>query len=349
MTRARAPAVIKLFGEHAVVYGKLSIAGAIDMYANSEVSYTTTQTLGISLTDIRTESELRQSELDSLYASFKERKSIQEYIEQHGELKPEILPYATIAARISKVFKLDLKGKKITIESGIRMQTGLASSSAVATAFTVSLLKHFGIRMEDDEVIDIARDGDRIVHRNEKAGGIDVSTSFYGGYVGYSTKGGAKREEIDRVLDFVIIDAGPKKSTAETVGSVAERYKKEKKKTEVILAGIEDCSMEGLDALRKGNLKDTGKLMVKDHKLLKKLGVSTERLDEAVEKALESGAYGAKLSGGGGGGIAIALTDNAPKIVEAMKGYGFEAFATKISLEGAGTYMPKRKASSQTF
>ena len=33
--QARAPGVIKLLGEHAVVYGKLSLASAISIYANA--------------------------------------------------------------------------------------------------------------------------------------------------------------------------------------------------------------------------------------------------------------------------------------------------------------------------
>ncbi|MFP3278671.1 MAG: hypothetical protein RXO43_03910 [Candidatus Micrarchaeota archaeon] len=34
--QARAPGVIKLLGEHAVVYGKLSLASAISLYAHAK-------------------------------------------------------------------------------------------------------------------------------------------------------------------------------------------------------------------------------------------------------------------------------------------------------------------------
>jgi len=55
--------------------------------------------------------------------------------------------------------------------------------------------------------------------------------------------------------------------------------------------------------------EEFGELMYRNHELLKKLSVSSEGLDKAVEKARTYGMLGAKLSGGGGGGIAIILAD----------------------------------------
>ena len=55
-------------------------------------------------------------------------------------------------------------------------------------------------------------------------------------------------------------------------------------------------------------LRRVGEAMTYQHKLLSTLyEVSLPQLDQLVEKAVEAGAYGAKLSGAGLGGVVIAL------------------------------------------
>ncbi|MEM2055368.1 MAG: mevalonate kinase, partial [Sulfolobales archaeon] len=53
---------------------------------------------------------------------------------------------------------------------------------------------------------------------------------------------------------------------------------------------------------------ELGLLMNLNHGLLDSLGVSTRKLNEVVYAARSSGALGAKLTGAGGGGCVIALS-----------------------------------------
>jgi len=55
--------------------------------------------------------------------------------------------------------------------------------------------------------------------------------------------------------------------------------------------------------------------------LLRELGVSTPTLDTLVNAAIDAGASGAKLSGGGGGGnvIALATPQTVNRVAEAVK------------------------------
>jgi galactokinase len=66
---------------------------------------------------------------------------------------------------------------------------------------------------------------------------------------------------------------------------------------------------QAVDSLEEGNLDKLGKLMVQSHKSLRELyEVSCEELDIIVEAFLESdGVYGARMTGAGFGGCAIAL------------------------------------------
>ena len=61
-------------------------------------------------------------------------------------------------------------------------------------------------------------------------------------------------------------------------------------------------------ALEVGNLETVGKIMTKNHKLLTDMQFSHEALDYLCNLALEKGAWGAKVTGGGRGGYMVALT-----------------------------------------
>lgn len=156
----------------------------------------------------------------------------------------------------------------------------------------------------------------------------------------YSQVQGVKQESYEVQPKFLLINTGPKRSTAETVGHVAAQYKERREETEQKLDRIAECSRLGLEALSAKKIKTLGKLMLEDQALLKELGVSSDGIDKAVEVAVTNGAYGAKLSGGGGGGIAIALVKgNIGKIVEALENQGFTVFKSKISSAGARQYL----------
>ncbi len=335
---ARAPAVVKLLGEHAVVYGKMSLAVAISLHAVTKVSDTEGKTLVIELRDFGKEFEFSEGEIRNIYRAYKGRKDMNSYIdEQHAEYA-DVLPYLTIASRLLSEYGVKATGSKVTISSGIPIQKGLASSAACSTAFTVALLGHSGIRPGDAEIIELARDGDRIIHRNEDAGKIDVSTSFYGGFVSFSTETGARKEKMGSDITLLLADTGPKKSTAQTVGHVAELYKTERENTERLLDGIDMCSKEGIAALRGNDLKEFGRCMFRDHELLRKLGVSSDGLDKVVGYAKEAGAYGAKLSGGGGG-LAIAIDNHSHSLEGMLLSKGFSVTKAAVSRDGASNYL----------
>ncbi|EQD58137.1 mevalonate kinase, partial [mine drainage metagenome] len=121
----------------------------------------------------------------------------------------DLLPYIIIAGRLMHDHHAKLSGKRIEIDSEIPVSKGFASSAACSTAFTAALSKSAGVALQDVEFIDIARDGERIVHKNYNAGKIDVNTSFYGGCVLYSDSTGATKVELHNGLQLLAIDTGP--------------------------------------------------------------------------------------------------------------------------------------------
>ena len=135
-----------------------------------------------------------------------------------------------------------------------------------------------------------------------------------------------------------MIDTGSKPPTAEMVDKVRDLYNSDTEGTKKILKEIDGCVEKGTEALKKGDLKELGKQMSRNQELLVKLGVSSLGIDTAVMIAKSSGAYGAKLCGGGGGGMAVALVGSArdaTRVVNALKSEGFDAYSTDITFEGA--------------
>ncbi|MGC8585977.1 MAG: mevalonate kinase [Candidatus Micrarchaeia archaeon] len=331
----KAPAVAKLFGEHAVVYGRLSVAAALDVFANAEITDSEGNALEIVLSQMGIRESFSKEQLKELFYGYAFRNDIKEFCSLHNSISEHMLPYCTIAGRLMFGYGINVLGKRVVISSEIPMKKGFASSAACSTAFTVALLKHEGVSLPEGEIIEIARDGDRILHRSEGAGKIDVSTSFYGGYVSYSSMRGVRKEPINSSISIVFIDTGPKKSTAETVGHVAELYNNSKEYVERIFDMIEECSTKGLEALQKGDIAVAGSLMFKNHELLDKLGVSSKGLNEAVEHARKHGAYGAKLSGGGGGGMAIAVHSKPNELLSAFGSTSFQTSVHNVVMNGA--------------
>jgi mevalonate kinase len=329
MHKYYAPGVIKLLGEHAVVYGKLSLAAAISLYASASFEKLRNGYFELYLKDFGKSIKVDPSYFEALAKEYKGKQGFEEY---YIGKDAKALPYLTIASLLAQ--KNSLAGIKLSISSEIPVQKGYASSAACSTAFAIAICEALGLQMNEHELVELAREGDKVIHKNEGAGKIDVNTSFYGGIVSYSSERGARKEDIDVELKLYVIDTGPKKSTAETVAHVRELYEKERERVEKIFDEIDKLSRFGIELLEKGDKKGFGELMYRNHELLKALGVSSEKLDLAVDAAKKNRLFGAKLSGGGGGGIAIILADDDAEI-KVFSDLGFEVKKVSIDYEGA--------------
>ncbi len=334
----RAPAVIKLFGEHAVVYGKTAVAMAVDLYAGASAEGA--GRLSIALPDIGKSATLPDEDLHRIYGAFSSRESIGGFISGQG-MDRDLLPFASIAAALSSRHgaRLDYE---VTVTSDIPVQKGLASSAACSTAFLAALVKAKGLSLPDGEFMELARIGEMVQHANENSGFIDVSTSYYGGFVSFSA-GSARRQRVPKPLSLLLVDTGPKKKTSEMVEAVRSRYESDPVQTIAILDEIDSCGIKGIEALGSDSpdrLEKLGSLMYDNQESLARLGVSSGSLDTAVRLARVGGAYGAKLSGGGGGGMAVILPRGNPDpLKKALEGSGFHVSEITTSFSGARDFM----------
>ena len=101
---------------------------------------------------------------------------------------------------------------------------------------------------------------------------------------------------------------------------------------------FEEMGNIALDAkamLESGNIQSLGKLMNVNQEYLRKIGVSHPSIEKLIEVAIQNGAYGAKLCGGGlGGNIVVLINENS---ANQMMNLLLSAGATEIIYLKLGT------------
>ena len=204
---------------------------------------------------------------------------------------------------------------KYKINSGLSIKTfsdfssryGFGSSSAVTVATIFALNKLYQIELSKQDIFDL---GYKVVLNVQGVGsGFDIAVATFGGTLYFVTGGKVIEPLFVEELPLVIGYSGTKADTATLVKNLKPDFR--------IFDEIKKIVEEAKIALVKGDWEKTGELMNQNHKLLQELGVSTEKLDKMCQIAVESGAYGAKLSGAGGGDCMVALVpENKIKKVE---------------------------------
>ena len=179
---------------------------------------------------------------------------------------------------------------------------GLGSSAALAVAAARALGALAGRALDDAAVRAAASAGERVFHGQPS--GLDVALATSGGAGVFERQGGLVPLPLPR-LGLVIGHSGAPRSTAAMVARVAERTAGDR--DDARLRELGQATARGLSAVAARDLPALGAAMDAAHGQLAALGVSTDRLDEMCALARGAGALGAKLTGAGGGGCAIAL------------------------------------------
>ena len=287
-----APGKIILFGEHAVVYGEPAIAVAVDKRTTCKVVQTDEETT------------VNGYPIDREYHSY--------------------------ILEALKCVDIDSPLKIIT-ESDVPSGAGMGSSAAVTVATLASLHDIEG--KVDEETI--AREAFKVEWAVQgSASPIDTSTSTHGNAVMLSKEMGedflwniSKEGNEWNIhhsdipdMQMVIGDTGIHAKTGPLVDKVRRFYMNNNFAKEIV-EEIGKIVMEGSKALSDGDLEKVGELMDRDHELLTILGVSHPKLERLVRGARKY-SYGAKLTGAGGGGSMVAVTDDPEKVANIIKRRG---------------------------
>ncbi|MGI0082686.1 MAG: mevalonate kinase [Nitrosopumilaceae archaeon] len=309
---ASAPGKVILFGEHFVVYGIKAILCSIDKRIT-----VTSQTTDDKI--IRIKSDIGNIELsaDSLSIT--------------NEAANEVMkPFLYIVKHVLQRFTKNI-GIEIKIESEILPGIGLGSSSASCVAAAASITGLFE-KLSRKEILKLAIEAERTIFENTS--GADCSVCTFGGLMQYDVKNGFKK--INSSADFCLVIANSKQS--HVTSELAEKVRRFRENNEDLFASLyeqESSIIENaLLALEKNDLPTLGLLMSENQLLLERIGVSTDKLSTLVREAKKT-AFGAKITGAGGGGCIIAITDksNLGQTLANLGNYS-EIFSAKIDCQG---------------
>ena len=283
MTEATAPGKIILFGEHAVVYGHPALAIPVtNVHAVVKVVDSREPGIHIEAPDIGLSSSLSRLTADHPLAT-----AIRLTLDELNISTPVAI--------------------KLLIKSNIPVASGLGSGAAVSVALIKALSLHFKHNLSLEKISSLVFEIEKIYHGTPS--GIDNTVITYENPIYFISGETPVPFDVGTELTFIIGDTGIPAPTKETVQDVRRQWEKNRYFIDSKFNEIAKISKHAKMAIKSGDKKLLGKLMNSNHVILQELSVSCRELDFFVKTAIQAGAYGAKVSGGGRGGNMIALVE----------------------------------------
>lgn len=319
-----APAKLILVGEHAVVYGEPAVALPFPPL----VARATALPIEVGV-------RIRSDRYPELVADL-------------GQSLPEALRPVAAAVQgaldaIARTGKTPL-AFELHLTSQIPPGSGLGSSAAVAVAAIRATFALHGSSVMPALLRMLATQAEAVAHGNSS--GLDPATVASDGPIRFVRDHAPVPLRVGAPFGLVVADSGQSAPTLEMVARVRAQREADPAAAEALtnLGALSDSVVERLEA---GDYAEVGTLLDQAQTYLADLGLSTERLDAVVAAARRAGAYGAKLSGAGGGGCAIALCpiDRLSEVAHAMVAAGaVTAWPTQYVVESESTHEPHRGA-----
>ena len=238
--------------------------------------------------------------------------------------------------RILEVMGIDVKKTpiKITYDGTLLAGSGVGASAASCVSLARALNAEFDLGYSIEQINHVGWEGEFAYHGVPS--GVDNTASTYGGLIRYWIKDGEKHFEqikAKQPLHIVLGNSGITANTALLDDYVEEMKAKDpalfKSRMDAITAQVDEMQT----ALETGDLATVGAIMTANHEILIEMGLSHEKLIYLCDLALEMGALGAKVTGGGRGGYMNALVpdkETQAAIAAAMEAEGYKTITATI-------------------
>lgn len=202
--------------------------------------------------------------------------------------------------------------QKIRIESRIPLGAGMGGSAALSAALIRALAKGMAIPLTNSQIAELSNTLDGFFHG--RASGLDAATVVSDSIISFSKGLGSRRLVNKKGFWLLLVDSGERTPTQEMVRRVAAIRQHDHGRVDESFAALAKlCHTSGL-ALREGDLVGLGVALNEAHRWLQQIEVSSPGLEKCVRYLRDAGALGAKLTGGGGGGLALGIFENQPNI-----------------------------------
>ncbi|MDP1722410.1 MAG: mevalonate kinase [Candidatus Gottesmanbacteria bacterium] len=299
MVSVTAPGKLLLMGEHAVVYGYPSLVTAIDERLTVEAE---------KIVDSRVEVNAPQAG---------DTRFVDESVRQ-----------------AQRAWGIPGGGFRINTQSTFSGKYGFGSSAAVTVATLKALALLYQKDIDQRKLFDISYK--TVIAVQGVGSGFDVAAAIYGGTIYFVTGGKVIEPLKSNELPFIVGYTGVKADTTTLIKQVAEKKEKNPEKVERIFQAIAKLVDEAKLRILEGDWERVGRLMDFNQEYLRDLGVSSEKLEAMIGAAKKAGAWGAKLSGAGGGDcmIAVARSDKREAIRKAIQEAGGEVIDVHPNAQG---------------
>jgi mevalonate kinase len=311
-----APGKLMLFGEHAVVYNSPCLVTAVNQR-------------------LKLKSELLDSNVFKLEAPDVGVSNYQKALKDIGlgEI-PKGAKFVEFALKNFLEKYPQTKGVKFETVSDFKSTFGFGSSSASTVCTIKALCKLYKVNLSEKKIFDLCYK--TVLEVQGKGSGFDLAAAIYGGTLNFII-GGKVIEPLNiEKLPIVVGYTGIKADTVTLINKVNQLKQTNPKLVSGIFNKIAQLVIEAKQALIAQDFSELGILMNYNQNLLEKLEVSSKELDLLINAAKVAGAYGAKLSGAGGGDCMIALVpENKRRSVEkAIEKSGGQVLKVEMNAKG---------------
>lgn len=302
---ATAPAKVILLGEHAVVYNQPAIAFPVpDVRARVAILANPPGKPG------HVEITSRQVQLQTSL---------------------DVLPPEHAFQRLFTAFQREtglkqLPAMQVTISSEIPVAAGMGSGAAVSVAMLKALGLFVGIKFSNAQLAAMAYEAEKAYHGNPS--GIDNTVIACEKPVYFKKNEPITFLTLPSDFNLLIAYSGIPAQTIATVNAVRAKMEQSPVQTGAIIEQIGTLVRQARVYVEAGDVASLGRACTQNQSLLMQLGVSTPKLENLVNAAINAGALGAKLTGGGGGGNILALVN--PEIQVKVMDALYQAGAERV-------------------
>ena len=187
------------------------------------------------------------------------------------------------------------------IDSAIPEKRGMGSSAAISIAAIRAVFDYYQAELPHDVLEILVNRAEMIAHMNPS--GLDAKTCLSDQPIRFIKNVGFEELAMDLSAYLVIADTGVYGHTREAIQVVESKGKE----ALPFLYVLGELTQQAEEAIKARDAVMLGETLTTAHGHLKEIGVSSLEADALVETALQHGALGAKMSGGGLGGCIIAL------------------------------------------
>jgi D-glycero-alpha-D-manno-heptose-7-phosphate kinase len=254
-----------------------------------------------------------------------------------------------VKAAIRRLGEQETAGYDLVLRSNAPPGSGLGSSSAMMVALVALLQEHYQLPLTEYETAHLAY----VIERSDLGiqGGLqDHYAATFGGF-NFIEFGDRVVVNPLRVRDSIVNElemnlmlcfTGVTRESANIIVDQTARVESKEGDTLDGLRAQKELAVAMKDALLRGELDRFGSLLGEAWQQKKKMSplISTPRIEEAYQLAIDGGALGGKLTGAGGGGYLLLYCDFAQRhrVAEKLTAFGATVADLAFASNGVTTW-----------